>query len=65
MTNQTDFEKILNELYATGINDYELERQTGISRQRITKWRTGTRKTVDYDSGVKIVEIYENFKKNC
>ncbi|MEE9338632.1 MAG: hypothetical protein V3U87_11160 [Methylococcaceae bacterium] len=60
MQNQkkTDFSTILTTIHKAGTNDYKLARQTGINRARLTQWRTGTRKTVDYDSGLLIMAVY-------
>ena len=61
MANQiTNFQKIITAIYQSGVNDYELSRKTGVSRQRITQWRTGKRKAVDYDSGHLIINFYHN-----
>ncbi len=64
MQNQTtNFKEILTAIHQAGINDYELSRQTGIHRVRLTQWRTGARKTVDYDSGCLIMGVYGDCKK--
>jgi hypothetical protein len=61
MQNQkkTDFSVVLTAIHDAGINDYQLSRDTGINRVRLTQWRTGTRKTVDYDSGLLIMAVYK------
>ena len=63
MPEKTNFSKILSELKAWGINDYELERQTGIKRSNFTKLRTGKAVQPKYDDGVAIMKIYEREKK--
>ena len=59
---ETDFAAILSDLKEWGLNDYELERQTGLGRSKLTKLRTGARKQPNYDDGCLIVDIW---KKNA
>lgn len=59
---KTDFSAILTAIHKAEINDYQLSRQTGIDRGRLTRWRSGTRKTVDYDSGCLIMAVFENLE---
>lgn len=59
----TDFSKILNELKEMGINDYEMSRQTGIERSKISKLRTGDRKQPNYDDGAAIMSVYNANKQ--
>ena len=60
---QTDFQSILTELREWGINDYELERRTGVERSKFTKLRTGAKKQPYYDDGCLIVDIWRKEKK--
>ena len=59
----TDFQSILTELREWGINDYELERRTGVERSKFTKLRTGAKKQPYYDDGCLIVNIWAKEKK--
>jgi len=59
----TDFQSILNELREWGVNDYELERRTGVERTKFTKLRTGAKKQPYYDDGCLIVEIWQKERK--
>ena len=59
----TDFSKILTQLHDWGFSDYELSRQTGIERSKISKLRTGDRKQPNYDDGYAIMKIYNKEKK--
>ena len=57
-SSKTDFSKILNELKAVGLGDYDIQRITGINRSNLTKLRTGKRAQPNYDDGVAIMNIY-------
>ena len=59
----TDFSKILTNLRDWGFNDYEMQRQTGIERSKLSKLRTGDRKQANYDDGVEIMRIYQKEAK--
>ena len=55
----TDFSQILNQLREWGINDYDLSKETGIERSKLSKLRTGDRKQPNYDDGALIMKVYE------
>jgi transcriptional regulator with XRE-family HTH domain len=55
----TDFSQILEALREAGFNDYDMSKLTGIERSKLSKFRTGDRKSPTYDDGCKIMEIYE------
>ena len=59
---QTNFQEILTKINKSGISDYKLADMLDINRQRLTAWRNGTRKTVDYDSGCGIVGVLLNLE---
>ena len=59
----TDFQSKLNELREWGVNDYELERRTGVARSKFTKLRAGTIKQPFYDDGCLIVDIWKKEQK--
>ena len=56
---KTDFSKILTELREQGFNDYKMSDLTGINRTTLSKLRTADRKTINYDDGVEIIEVYK------
>jgi len=60
---ETDFQAILSDLREWGLNDYELERRTGLGRSKFTKLRTGARKQPNYDDGCLIVEIWKKERR--
>lgn len=59
----TDFQAIMSDLKEWGVNDYELERRTGVERSKFTKLRTGAKKQPYYDDGCLIVEIWKKERR--
>jgi len=59
----TDFQGILTELKDWGVNDYELERRTGLGRSMLTKLRMGQRKQPNYDDGCLILQVWKKEKR--
>lgn len=57
---RTDFSKVLTELRKRGVNDYKLSEATGIDRTTLSKLRTGDRKSINYDDGIAIMEVFKN-----
>ena len=60
---QTDFQAMMGDLKEWGVNDYELERRTGVERTKFTKLRTGAKKQPNYDDGCLIVDIWKKEKR--
>ena len=63
MVKNTDFKKILTDLNNWGYNDYELEKQIGVERSKLYRFRTGQRKQPYYDEGAAIVEFHKKAKR--